>query len=173
MILNRLGPLRAAASRRGGQPGAPAAADRPLAELAQTIVRLSDHHGSTPVLVTPGYLSLQPPFFAALASEICGRTGRSVRFDWHRRGGGPAAVLADWWAQWNVARINRTLRAVALADGAEPPMRCEIALTATIGRPGGIHRHLVIGWCDEGSELPGWVTPIQLSGASVRQPQFT
>lgn len=170
MIADRFWSLLTAPSLRGDARCSPDAGEL-LEELAQAIIRLNEQHASTPVLVSPRYLSLQPPFFVALASQIHGHSGRSLRFDWHRRRSGLAAALTDRWAQLQAARINRAL---AIAAGNAPENgRCEIAITAMIGRPGGVHRKLIVGLCEEGAELPGWGTPIYLSGAAVGQPSFS
>ena len=166
MIAERFRSRWPGASRDDRGDQAPAATDS-LAELADALVRLSDRHASTPAVVTPTYLSLRPPFFVALADQIHSRSGRWPQFDWHRHTGALAASLTDRWARRRAATINRALAAAGLAGTDSDGDRSEIALTAMIRRPGGADRTLVVGWCDEGTELPGWVTPIYLSGAAV------
>lgn len=124
-----------------------------LRELAEQIVRLSDAHGSTPVLVLPTYLSLRQPFYESLARELADQTDRPIRFDWCRTHQGFTAAIGNRVAQWRAARVSRTLRRVA--DAA-------VVLTASIARPGGRHRDLVIGLCDDRLPLPPWTTPIRI-----------
>ncbi len=121
--------------------------------LAACILRLSNEQASTPVLVLPVYLSLRDPFFVALASELARSTDRAIRFDWCRPGGGFISSFTARWARFRSTRLTRALSRVADA--------C-VVVTATIGRPGGPARDLVIGLCDETLELPTWTTAIRI-----------
>lgn len=124
-----------------------------LRELARQIVRLSDEHGSTPVLVLPPYLSLRRPFYESLVAELSEQTQRPIRFDWCRPTTGLTAAISDRVAQFRAARLSRSISRVTDAV---------FVLTASIARPGGPRRDLVIGLCDEQLPLPPWTTPIRI-----------
>ena len=136
-----------------------------LDDLAVEIVRLCEQQASTPVLVTPAYLSLRPAFFVELAQQLIKRSQRPVRIDWCRPTRRLFAPVADHMDRWQLRRINRALTA---AGKTEPSLSACLVLTAAVGRQGGIHRDLVVGWCGEQDELPAWATPILLAG----QPQL-
>jgi len=132
----------------------------PLQSLADEIIRLSEQRTSTPVLVTSSYLSLRQRFLLELVGALANRTPRSLRIDWYRRIPGYFSLIGDRLALAQTARNNRALD--SLMSGHEP--KPVIQITASIGRPGGAGRDLVIGLCDENLELPPWTTPIRLGG---------
>lgn len=127
--------------------------------LSKQLVRLSEQRGSTPVLVTPPYLSLRRPFFVELVRSIASVTTRPIRIDWYRPVPSVASLASDTVAHWRVASTNR-----AIASIAEPthPLGM-MQITASISRPGGIHRDLVVAWCNSAIPLPPWTTAIELS----------
>ncbi len=127
--------------------------DSPLRELADRIVRLSDEQASTPVLVLPTYLSLREPFFVELAGQLKMITGRPIRFDCCRPRTGVLSALTSRVSRLRFARMSRRLS--QFADAA-------IVLTASIARPGGSRRDLVVGLCDETLHLPSWTTAIRI-----------
>jgi hypothetical protein len=143
-----------------------------LRSLAEMIVRLSDEQGSTPVIVMPKHLSLRPPFFIALArevSEVLGADalgadalgadalgadpGRQIRFDWCLSPTRFFASTRSKLARFRSARLTNQLSSTVPAT---------VEVTASISRPGGQRRDLVIGLCHETLELPPWVTAIRI-----------
>ncbi len=147
------------------------------------ILRLSDHCGATPVLLTPPYLSLQPPFFISLAAALHEESQRPVRFDWYRPSYGFSERLTDPLARLFVAKLNRALRQAgeAMPEATTKPhdnasrqragRGARMEITSSIGRPGGAHRDLVIGYCQQPAELPPWATAIQLTGDAEVTPR--
>lgn len=147
-----------------------------LRGLAETIVRLSDEHGSTPVIVMPSHLTLRTPFFIELAQELGKRLSgsrvtealgndvhsngefgaepeRQIRFDWCLTPQRLFASTRAKFAQFQSARLTVQL---AQSTGAT------VEVTASIARPGGQRRDLVIGLCDDALELPPWTTAIRI-----------
>ncbi|MGB7324161.1 MAG: hypothetical protein WBD31_04780 [Rubripirellula sp.] len=141
--------------------------------LAGEIVRLSKLGRTTPVLVTPTYLSFRPMFFQQFVEAVSKRTDRPVRVDWLRTGQGIASVISDAMAKREAAKITRLLqRNTATSHSVE--------LSSSIGRPvpqssgsgknasgmtaiGGSNRTpIVIGLCHTGESLPTWATAIPL-----------
>ena len=133
----------------------------PLHELAEEIIRLSEWHHSTPVLVTPPYLSLRRPFFVELVSAIAERTQRPIRIDWHRRMPGEFSLGREFFAKRRVAACNRTLAKL----GDDRGIRAKVQITVTIARPAPIEKELVVGLSNGELELPPWTTPIRLGGS--------
>ena len=127
----------------------------PLTPLANTIVRLSQQHGTTPVIVMPGYLELRHEFFLALANTLQSTTERAVRVDWCTSETFAGRLLGNSLAGFRARWLNRTL----VNSGTE---NLRVQLTATIARPGGLERDLVIGLCDQSHELPPWTTAIRI-----------
>ncbi|MEM9587428.1 MAG: hypothetical protein AAGA03_09105 [Planctomycetota bacterium] len=122
-----------------------------LMPFASELVRLADAQQITPVLVTPSYLRLQPPFFVALAESIWRTSMRPAQIDWAVQGD---SLLAGW-SQWNTQRlVDRVNRLLSQID------RGQISLTETIGRPQNESTSLVVGLADPGIELPTWATAI-------------
>ena len=132
-----------------------------LDDLAVEIVRLCEQQASTPVLVTPSYLSLRPAFFVELARQLAKHSQRPVRIDWCRPARRLFAPVADQVDRWRVRRVNRALVSAA---GSQPADWARLVLTAAVGRQGGVHRDLVVGWCSNHGDLPAWATPILLAG---------
>jgi hypothetical protein len=130
----------------------------PLHELADEIIRLSQRHVSTPVLVTPSYLSLRQRFFIELVGTLAEMSHRSIRIDWYRGVPGLFSLMGHRVASLRVNRINRAL------DSKRPPSAA-IQITASIARPNGDRQDLVVGLCDQRLELPAWTTPIRLGGS--------
>lgn len=132
-----------------------------LDPLAKAIVRLSQQRGVTPVIVTPHSLTLRAIFFIELAKSLQQHAGRSIRIDWCRRVPSAWSLLGDQLARWQARRINRALH--------QAFKTCEhdvsLQITATVARPGGINRQLVVGWCSEDMELPPWTIPVHLAGS--------
>ena len=122
------------------------------------ILQLSERRASTPVLVTPAYLSFRPEFFVEFVKSIEPCTSRRVRLDWYRGMPGPLTVISDRLAAKRVAQINRLLKSRSSRSDGFAYMQ----ITAAIGRPGGARRELVIGIAQVKAELPGWTTPIRL-----------
>jgi hypothetical protein len=132
----------------------------PLSQLADEITRLSHAGRTTPVLVTPDYLSLRRVFFAELVDALAQRTDRAVRIDWCVSGQtGLAALLRRPFARWQADSINRLLRTRS--------RRASIQITASITRPGNAD-HLVVGLCDQNGDLSPWTTPIELGSCPAR-----
>lgn len=137
----------------------------PLHQLADEIVRLNEQHRSTPVLVTPRYLSLRKSFFVDLVVTLFEKTGRSIRIDWCRGMPSPFSLVGDRIASVRAARMNR-----ALASLTSIGATARFQINGLVARPSGVGGDLVIGICDQQLTLPGWATPIRL-GASPLQPQ--
>jgi hypothetical protein len=172
----------------------------PLQKIAKQIVSLADRHASTPVLITPPYLSFRPRFFIELTRELLTHTNRSIRVDWHRGMPSALTLLSDQVAAFQARAINRALLQSGLAstvmgspikrkhsskltsdlsaDETPPPdaqafpdhQNASLQITATIARPGGPTRDLVIGLSDARQELPPWTTAIWL-GSSPQEIQ--
>jgi len=142
----------------------------PLQQLARQISLTHKRATLTPVLVTPSYLTLQTPFFVALASELAACNQRQVRFDWYRGMPGAFSFGGDWLARRKTARINRAFVSVLQPVGLTTSMR----ITAAIGRPSGSQlsstspsEELVIGISADRHELPTWTTPIRLAATAT------
>jgi len=141
-----------------------------LQQLARQIWIIRKRATSTPVLVTPSYLTLQAPFFVALATELAACDQRQVRFDWYRGMPGAFSFGGDWVARRKTARINRAFTSVLQPVGLATSMR----ITAAIGRPSGLQlsstspsQDLVIGISADRHELPTWTTPIRLAATAT------
>ncbi len=133
----------------------------PLHSFADEIIRLSQRHASTPVMVTDRRVSLRDEFFAELVAALTEKTNRSIRFDWCQRMSGPLDFLCNRLARSRSVRLNRRLAALMI----DRDQTARIELTASIGRPGGIERDLIIGLCNNVIELPPWTTAIHLGGS--------
>lgn len=131
----------------------------PLKQLVDEIIQVSQRQASTPVLVTPHYLSLRNRFFVELVGELARDSDRSIRIDWCRGVPGPLSLIPHRIAMLRASGINRAL-------SRRHPSAAEIQVTASIGRPNGDRDNLVLGICDARVELPAWTTPIRL-GASL------
>ena len=165
----------------------------PLQQIAQQIITLADKQASTPVLVTPPYLSFRQQFYVELTQELGRHTSRTVRIDWYRELPGLRTLISDQLAAWHVKSINRMLRtqdgrrsakapktpstgershsSVELVQPVHDPVaelartgspKAALQITASIGRPGGKTRDLVIGLADVRQKLPDWTTAIWL-----------
>ena len=165
----------------------------PLQQIAQQIITLADRRASTPVLVTPPYLSFRQQFYVELTQELGRHTSRTVRIDWYRGLPGLRTLISDQLAAWQVKSINRMLRTQGdrgSANAPETPSKRErsdtsvelgqpdhepvaelaqtgspnaaVQITASIGRPGGKTRDLVLGLADVRQKLPDWTTAIWL-----------
>lgn len=135
----------------------------PLQSLATEIVRLSERHALTPVLVMPSYLSLREAFFIELCTALSQQTQRPIRIDWllpQTLGmlKTPIDLIRTPMTQRRIARMNRQLHAVHAATAS-------IQVTATIARPASLNQSLVIGCCAQHQTLPDWTIEIRL-GAS-------
>jgi len=166
----------------------------PLQQIAKHIVSLADRRASTPVLITPPYLSFRASFFIELTGELANHTERPIRVDWYRGMPKPGTLLTDQLAAWQVRGINRTLQRQALplrgpgipfhnqsikhSDPDSSPTATEspgsptalpspatVQVTATIARPGGQNRDFVIGLADSRLPLPEWTTAIWLGSS--------
>ncbi len=119
---------------------------------------------STPVLVTPSYLSLRPAFFLQLAEELVVQADRPVRFDWYcARSGQLLSLVGDVWASRFAASVNRLLMESKRPrpDDASHPAAV-LQITASIGKPSRSGSELIVGLADERLELLSWTTPIWL-----------
>lgn len=137
-----------------------AAPAEPLDGLSAHLVRLSDQRLSTPVLVTPDYLSLRTRFFVELVRSLSTVTNRPIRIDWYRPVPTVASMVSDSVARWRVSATNRAIAAIATPTDQVGIMQ----ITASISRPGNGFRDLVVGWCGASMPLPPWTTAIELSG---------
>jgi hypothetical protein len=135
----------------------------PLRPLADEIVHLSHRNVSTPVLVTPSYLSLRKRFFLELVGSLAEISQRSIRIDWYRGVPGLLSLISHRLASVRSARINRALSSNCRTSNCRT--NAAIQVTASIGRPSRDRPELVIGLCDQRLDLPAWTTPIRL-GAS-------
>ena len=173
----------------------------PLQQIAHHIITLADKRASTPVLVTPPYLSFRPQFFVELTREIAKHTDRSIRLDWYRGLPGVRSIVSDQVAAWQVKSVNRILRktfftrvhasielghgrvcessipvtnpASSISNGEVKPrllveQGAKVQITATIARPGGKSRDLIIGLSDVRQRLPDWTSAIWL-GTSAEE----
>jgi len=165
----------------------------PLQQIAHQIITLADRRASTPVLVTPPYLSFRQQFYVELTQELSRHTERNVRIDWYRGLPGLRSLISDQLAAWQVKSINRRLRrecdrastgahaspkaagqshsSVQIGAPLLPPAttpqqaggpKAAVQITASIARPGGKTRDLVIGLADMRQKLPDWTTAIWL-----------
>ncbi len=133
----------------------------PLRQLADEIIRLSERHRSTPVLVTPDYLSLRTRFFLELVAALVEKTDRPIRIDWCRGIPSMFSLVGDQIARAHAARMNRALE--SLMSGREAT--ASVQITGLIARAGGVERDLVVGVCDQHLILPTWTTPIRLAAS--------
>ncbi|MGI9469449.1 MAG: hypothetical protein ACR2OA_20175 [Rubripirellula sp.] len=173
----------------------------PLQQIAHQIITLADRRASTPVLVTPPYLSFRKQFFAELSRELADHTERDLRIDWYRNLPSVRTILSDQLAAWHVKSVNRLLshmtvskarQAHKTATNSTPAesagttdinvsrqpaldqpralltQHATVQITATIARPGGQGRDLVIGLSDARQKLPNWTTAIWL-GTSAQE----
>lgn len=81
----------------------------PLPQIAHQIITLADRRASTPVLVTPPYLSFRKQFFVELSRELAAHTDRDLRIDWYRNLPGVRTLVSDQIAAWHVKSVNRSL----------------------------------------------------------------
>ena len=167
----------------------------PLQQIAKHIVILADRRASTPVLITPPYLSFRASFYIELTRELSTHTNRSIRIDWYKGMPTPTTLLSHQVAAWQVRSINRALlrqtsgtrhRRTQMTRGIEnsssqnfqqgdqaPPALqprehapiASVQIAATIARPGGQNRDLVIGLADARLQLPLWTTAIWLGSS--------
>ncbi len=87
----------------------------PLQQIAYQIITLADKRGSTPVLVTPPYLSFRKQFFVELSRELAAHTDRDLRIDWYRNLPGVRTIISDQLAAWHVKSVNRLLERMSIA----------------------------------------------------------
>ncbi len=138
-----------------------------LERLADEIIRIANTGRSTPVIVTPSYLSFRPLFFSQFTTLLASRTDRPVRIDWQRGDSfwnrGIGSAIGDRIAGRKAGKITRMM------DQIRPGT--SIQVTESIGRPsrqtgiesgGSESSELVIGLCHTGQPLPAWATPIKL-----------
>jgi hypothetical protein len=130
----------------------------PLRQLADEIIRLSERYRSTPVLVTPSYLSLRKRFFLELVGTLAEITDRPIRIDWYRGMPSLFSLVGDRIASAHAASMNRALASLTSGRGAT----ADLQITGLIARPSEVERELVIGLCDQRLALPTWTTPIRL-----------
>lgn len=151
---------------KAGQTARRAAVTADLSRLAEMIVWLSDEQGSTPVIVLPEHLSLRPPFFIQLAGELAGRLGntaqRPIRFDWCQTPQRFFARSRARWARLQAKRLTAMLASQNDVAGERGVGPVTVEVTASIGRPGGQRRDLVIGVCEASLDLPAWTTAIRI-----------
>jgi hypothetical protein len=137
----------------------------PLQQLARQIVKINKRATATPVLVTPSFLSLQPPFFAALAVELAGFQRCSIRFDWYREIPGTLDLGGYWLDRRKASQVNRVLRGDSRRSGID----AAIQLTATIGRPAKSASHFLVGISTDELDLPAWTTAVRLGTTAVQR----
>ncbi|MEM1068021.1 MAG: hypothetical protein AAGG48_24320 [Planctomycetota bacterium] len=126
--------------------------------LASRLLQLSEQRATTPVLVTPTYLTLRKRFFVELVRSLSAITDRPVRIDWYRPVPTVTSLLTDSVARWSVSRTNRDIASV----GGPAQSVGMMQITATVSRPASLARDLVVGWSDESMPLPPWTTAIEL-----------
>lgn len=95
----------------------------PLQQIAQQIITLADRRASTPVLVTPSYLSFRREFFVELTRELSCHTDRSIRIDWYRAFPGVRTLVSDQFAAWQVRSLNRLLQQKCNPPSRHPLLR--------------------------------------------------
>ncbi|TWU33801.1 hypothetical protein Poly41_47990 [Novipirellula artificiosorum] len=136
------------------------------------MIRIGQDTATTPVLVTPSFLSFRANFYVALASQFAEHRIRSVRFDLASPVGGFWQTLKNGCLAWRVHRYNRILAR------AGSQWHARLVQTATIGRtarsgmnPSGSAQHAdapwIIGVSPETLALPAWTTPIRLAGSPI------
>lgn len=130
----------------------------PFESMVPEILHLCERRATTPVLVTPSYLSFRTAFFVEFVTALESHTNRRIRLDWYRGMPGPLTLFADGLASKRVRKLNRLLKSKSSRGDEFAYMQ----ITAAIGRPGGPNRELVVGLADANAELPGWATPIRL-----------
>ncbi|TWU67372.1 hypothetical protein V7x_29460 [Crateriforma conspicua] len=130
----------------------------PLAEHLLCVVRETE---STPTLVVPDSVRLRRAFFAALAEQVA----RCA--DGLDRDGGPSRttrlridallpVSTGWRDRW-MTMLRRDP-----SSSSESTVDWSIERPLMIGRQGGIHGEIVVGYAQAGTEFPAWVTPVPL-----------
>lgn len=129
-----------------------------MEQLVQQIARISARENSTPVLVTPPYLTLRSPFYIAMAVGLTERKANPVRFDWNRCMSGAFSLAGDWVARWQAARINRALTKASRPLG----NTAAVQITAAIGRPTNLSERWLVGISSADQPLPVWTTPVYL-----------
>tara|TARA_R110002049_G_scaffold47902_1_gene138449 strand:- start:165269 stop:165736 length:468 start_codon:yes stop_codon:yes gene_type:complete len=134
----------------------------PLSGLVDEIAQLGRSKRRTPVLVTPGYLSLRPPFFVELTGELLKRNEAipSVRIDWLCN----VSLIRQRLARFHARRIQAAIDRDPATAG-----RVEMVVAASIGQRRDCEDSLVLGLSDEHQDLPPWAQTIQLSGL-IRHP---
>lgn len=131
-----------------------------LKPIAVEMVRLCDQRARTPVIVTPKYLALRSVFLVELCDALLQHADRSVRIDWCRPVPSARTLLSDQLARVEARAINRRLGRLSKQRAQD----VHLQITATIARPGGANRQLVVGWCGDDFKLPPWASAIELSG---------
>ncbi len=141
----------------------------PLSLLSDEIIRLSETCVSTPVLVTPTYLSLRDEFLVELVGTLAKKSARRIRIDWFRGGSGVASLIGDLWAARRARSINRQLSSRADQDRSYSFASYRpVQVTATIGRTASAADDLVVGICQQRYSLPSWTTSIFLGSSPDR-----
>lgn len=142
----------------------------PLQQLADQIVAIYDRGQSTPVLVTPSYLSFRPAFYVALAAQLTlhpllNHYRPPIRFDRYRELPGAWSLLVNRFAVAEVIRVNQQLARHLQPVDVMATMRTTVA----IGRP--VENKLIVGISSDQHELPGWTTAVRLATTlTVTQP---
>lgn len=129
----------------------------PLRQLTGQFVKIHRRAATTPVLVTPTYLSLRPPFFVALAAEIREFCRLPIRFDWCREIPGVFQFAGHVLVNRQAGQINRALA----NDSQLIDIDAAMQITATIGRPSA--DRFLIGISTDQIELPPWTTAVRLA----------
>ncbi len=138
-----------------------------MQDLAQTIVKLADIHGTVPVIVVPKSLRLKPAFYVNLVqslrdeldSDQTRSTLRRIRIDCLREPGGLACTLVNTADRFHLQRLNRILG----RNGSD----AEAMMTTILSRPAGTRRTLVIGTASETAKLPTWAAEISIGTAPI------
>lgn len=133
-----------------------------LQPIAHELVCLSVERGVTPVFVTSKYLVLRPAFLVELAGALADHTDRPVRIDWCRPVPTASTLVGDLWARGQAQMINRALHIAFRQRHTDAALQ----ITASLARPGGVHRQFVIGWCSDDYPLAPWTLPVYLTGES-------
>lgn len=145
----------------------------PLAPLAELICRLEQQRCLTPVLVCPPQVVLADAFYVRLCQAAIEESGRNVRLDllpnhW-------LAPLGDWWKPHHAGSTATAWLPVAVAGplirptrklainrlAKQLPPQASIEATATVARPSGQLRDLVIGLAGAADQLPSFAEPVR------------
>ncbi len=154
-----------------------------LLPLAELVCRLEQQRGLTPVLVCPTRVVLADAFYVGLCEAVIAESGRAVRLDllpghllapFGNRFADlvPRRPNAAWLPVPLAARLAKSTRRLSIHRLTKQlPDQASLEATATVARPNGRLRDLVIGLAGPTDQIPSFAEPVrfdlQLTGQAA------